>query len=96
MELNNRMKGLIQDLGAAMHQALTRDDRIKLITNKIRDHGYDIYLIMEANIALDRREGRDNGKLFLHTPEEEMEMHDIRFNNYDEHFLANLKIKVDD
>jgi len=96
MELDDNMKALLKDLGMALHQALTRDDHIKTITDRIKGSGYDIYLIMEANIALDRREDQEEGELFLRSPEEQAEMEDLEFNRFDEKFLASLQIRVDD
>ena len=95
MELNDQMKALLKDLGMALHQALAKDSQIKTITDQIKGSGYDIYLIMEANIALDRRENQSNGQLFLSKPEDTVDEGDIHFNSYDEAFLASLKIQVD-
>ncbi len=96
MELNDEMKALLKDLGMALHHALTKDDQIKVITDQIKGNGYDIYLIMEANIALDRRDDEDKGRLFLHRPEDHVEAEDIKLNPFDEKFLTDLKIKVED
>ena len=96
MELDNQMKALLKELGVALHQAVTRDDNIKTITDRIKGSGYDIYLIMEANIALDRREEGDDGRLYLQRPEDKLEMDAMGFNSFDENFLAELQIKIDD
>ena len=97
MELDDRMKSLLKDLGMALHHALTKDNRIKDITDNIKGKGYDIYLIMEANIALDRREDDEEGSLHFHSPEEQTEIEEnLIFNSYDEDFLAGLKIRIDD
>jgi len=95
MELNDDMKKMLTNLGQALHQALTKDPKIKDITDQIKDSGYDIYLIMEANIALDPREKKEDGRLFLHGPEEQIEMENIQFNDYDEKFLSGMKIQAD-
>jgi hypothetical protein len=96
MELNDQMKSLLKDLGMALHRALTKDDQIKSITDQIKGSGYDIYLIMEANIALDRREDNDEGQLYLRKPEDQAEIDSLEFNRYDSDFLADLKIRIDD
>ena len=93
MELNDNMKSLLKELGLALHQALTKDSQIKSITDQIKGSGFDIYLIMEVTIALDRRDNDESGQLYLHKPEDQM---DLSFNRYDEEFLAGLKIQVDD
>ena len=96
MELNDQMKALLKDLGMALHQALTKDAKIKAITDQIKGSGYDIYLIMEANIALDRRDNKSEGRLFLGKPEDNIEYEDFSFNAFDEHFLSDLSIKIDE
>lgn len=93
MELNDNMKALLKELGLALHQALTKDNQIKTITDRIKSNGFDIYLIMEVTIALDRRDNEESGQLFLHGPEDHA---DFSFNRYDEEFLASLKIQVDE
>lgn len=97
MELNDDMKTLLRELGIALHRALTKDEEIKSITDQIKCNGFDIYLFMEANIALDQREDDSEGELFLHSPEEHLEMEEsTHFNDYDEQFLASLKIQAND
>lgn len=96
MELSEEMKVLLKDLGRALHQALTKDAQIKTITEQIKGSGYDIYLVMEANIALDKRDGDREGQLFLHSPEDREEMDLSGFNQYDQAFLASMHIKSDD
>jgi len=53
MQLDKQMKALLKDLGVALHKALTSNQDVKDLTDQIKENGYDIYLIMEANIALD-------------------------------------------
>ncbi len=96
MELDDHMKTLLKELGVALHHALTKDQAIKKVTDQIKGNGYDIYLIMEANIALDKREEEGEGVLFLGKPEERFEAADQNFNRYDKEFLASLKIKIED
>jgi len=96
MELDNEMKSLLKNLGMALHHALTKDSRIKSITEQIKGSGYDIYLIMEANIALDRREDEHDGELYMHSPEDQAEIDELGFNDYDHAFLEGLHIRVDE
>ncbi|MCB1049268.1 MAG: hypothetical protein KDC71_01625 [Acidobacteria bacterium] len=95
MELSDELKALLRELGSALHHALTRDETVKKLTDQIKLNGYDIYLIMEANIALDKREDEQPGQLYLRSPNlgEDLAIH---FNEYDEAFLSSLKIKPND
>lgn len=96
MELNDEMKGLLKDLGVALHQALTRDQKIKSITDQIKGSGYDIYLIMEANIALDKRDGETKGDLLPGHLNEEREVEGIRMNDRDHDILAGMNIRFNE
>lgn len=96
MELSNQMKVLLKDLGMALHKALTKDSEIKSITDQIKGSGYDIYLIMEANIALDKRAGDEPGDTYFHSPEDQDAIEEASFNQYDRDFLASMKIKFAD
>ena len=95
MELNDDLKALLKDLGNALHQAITGDGNVKKLTDQIKLNGYDIYLIMEANIALDKREDERPGQLYLRSPNLANDL-EIQFNEYDAAFLSSLKIKPHD
>lgn len=96
MDISNEMKGLLKDLGLSLHRALTKDDDIKNITDQIKANGFDIYLFMEANIALDKREDESEGRLFFHAPETQKEVENMNFSSYDAEFLSSLKIQTDE
>lgn len=108
MELDDEMKALLKNLGAALHKALTRDTQVKSITDEIKGNGFDIYLIMEANIALDRRESSDLFEAtdpleqirphieFARTMEKKSDTHEVRYSQYDRDFLQSLQIQVDE
>lgn len=96
MDLDDELKEMLKELGSALHHALVSDDHVKQVTEKIRSRGYDLYLIMEANIALDKRNDQQEGQLYLHHPPHDEEEIKLQFNQFDAEFLSELKIKTDE
>lgn len=97
MEINEKTKAMLRELGIALDRALTQDSQVKSIIDRIKGCGYDIYLVVEANIALDPHGDHRAGELFLRAPEDQLDLeHHINFNTYDEDFLASLQIQAHD
>ena len=54
------VRGLLQELGNSINDAVNSSSRVKTIMEAIRDHGYEAYLVLEANIAVEEtRDQRD-------------------------------------
>ncbi|HYP27858.1 MAG TPA: hypothetical protein VE262_14170 [Blastocatellia bacterium] len=77
------MKGLLQELGEAINETVTGSQRIEGIMQSIRDSGYEVYLLLQANIAVENLQAKqeDEGR------EQEQE-----FTSDDLKFLRRLKI----
>ena len=94
MELDDNLKKLMKNLGAAINDALSDSEEISGAIQNVRDSGYDVFLVLEATIGFNRRS--ESG------PSEEDELPLIRseiklqINTQDMKFLKSLKIKVDD
>lgn len=95
MELDEPIKSLLKDLGMALHDAMTNDPKVKALTDEIKSKRYDIYLIIEANIALDKREDESEGELFYGAPQSADGEINIELTRFDQSFLSSLKIKPD-
>ena len=50
--MTTRMRELIQQLGEAIHEAVTENEQIAGVVQDIRKHGFDVLLMLEATIAL--------------------------------------------
>ncbi|HKV48741.1 MAG TPA: hypothetical protein VJN69_11680 [Candidatus Acidoferrales bacterium] len=55
MELDNRMKQLLQKLGHAINDSVAESDRIAEAISGVRSAGYEIVLKLDATIGLARR-----------------------------------------
>lgn len=81
--MNEKVKGLLQELGEAINETVTGSQRIEGIMQSIRDSGYEVYLLLQANIAVENLQAKqeDEGR------EQEQE-----FTSDDLKFLRRLKI----
>ncbi len=81
--LNEQLKGYRKKVEAAINRALSDSPEINEAIQKIREEGYDVFLIVEATIGFNRKE--DDG-----APKSESIRLDLT--TQDEKFLKMLKI----
>ena len=80
MELDNRMKQLLRELGRAINQAVTESDEIAHAIARLKTHGYDVFLMLDAVVGLNRRKPNAPPSM----------------TNQDRRFLKSLKIRIDE
>lgn len=56
MEIPEDLRELVDRLGRALVQALVTDEQCRDLARQIQEHGYEIGLMIEATLALQRRE----------------------------------------
>ena len=59
-KVNQKVKNLIQKLGEAIHESVSESDSIAEVVKHIREHGFDVLLMLEATIGLNEVE-EDSG-----------------------------------
>jgi len=91
-----RLKKLMKQLGEAINTSLSESEQIAYAISKIKEQGYEVFLVLEATIGFNRRnqEGTSGGPELVtmrnnRDPDLAMSAHDRRF-------LKSLKIRVDD
>ena len=93
MRLDENIKWLIKELSSAINESLSSSDAIRDAIKKIKGKGYDIFLVIEATIGIDKvtsgaeissRNKGDEGPIKL------------IINPLDREFLKSLKIRIDD
>lgn len=50
--MTSRLRELIQQLGEAIHESVIESEQIAGVVQDIRDHGFDVLLMLEATIGL--------------------------------------------
>ena len=78
MQLDSQTKQLLRELGRAINDAVSDSDRIADIIARIKATGFDVFLMLDAVVALNHSQD----------PESESD------NLADQRFLKSLKIRV--
>jgi hypothetical protein len=96
--VEERLKGLMQDLGNAINESLSDSERIAEAIGEIKRAGYDVFLVLEATIGFNKREEGDEpaDDLELAEPQEIAASGRVRFTTQDQRFLKALRIAVDE
>src|SRR5215510_3016565 len=92
--LDDNLKQLMKELGAAINDTLSNSERISEAIAKIRSSGYDVFLVLEATIGFNKRSEESRADSAYATSFDE----DAKLNitSQDVKFLKSLKISIDD
>jgi hypothetical protein len=91
VKLDDRLKHLMKELGGAINESLSESERIAEAISNIKQHGYDVFLVLEATIGFNKREEEESAADKEVTPAKP----ELRFTSQDTNFLKALKITVD-
>ncbi|MGB0034538.1 MAG: hypothetical protein WBP79_03590 [Candidatus Acidiferrales bacterium] len=80
MQLDDRMKQLLRELGHAINDTVSDSERIAEAISSVRTAGFDIVLKLDATIGLARRQAGADAKM----------------THQDRRFLESLHIRVDE
>jgi hypothetical protein len=95
LELDDNFKRLIKELGDAINESLADSDRIADVMSRIRNAGYDLFLVLEVTIGFNKR-GEVN---MVHRQKLNADVRpdpDFHLTTQDTQFLRALKIVVDE
>jgi hypothetical protein len=92
--VDQQLKQLMKELGEAINESLADSDQIAEVVSKIKDGGYDIFLVLEATIGISKPGDKTSDKTSMVTtlssnPEFKVSDQDLKF-------LKSLRIKIDD
>src|SRR5436309_5678384 len=92
--VDQQLKQLMKELGEATNESLADSDSIAEVVSRIKEGGYDIFLVLEATIGVSKQGEKSNDKTSLVTtlstnPE-------FKINDQDLKFLKSLRIKIDE
>ncbi|HUP61803.1 MAG TPA: hypothetical protein VNA69_15440 [Thermoanaerobaculia bacterium] len=57
--MDDRIKQLLQDLGTAINESISGSDDVNRHIQKIRDEGYDLYVVLDATIGLNKQDDNE-------------------------------------
>lgn len=90
--MDDHLKELMQQLGNAINDSLGESDSIAEAIGEIKKEGYDVFLVLEATIGLNRN-ARDTQDAATAEP---LVLSEVPFTQQDRAFLKALKIAVDE
>ena len=93
MQLDDNLKHLIKELGAAINDALSESNNINEAIQNVRNAGYDVFLVLEATIGFNKRKEGDAEEMMDGLKSGEMK---LKVTAQDLKFLRSLKISVED
>ena len=95
--MNTRLKQLMKELGEAINGSLSESEQIAQVIAKIKDEGFDIFLVLEATIGFNRHteDAAETPPELVGTRRKNMEP-EFSINAHDLRFLKSLRISVDD
>jgi hypothetical protein len=92
--VDQQLKQLMKELGEAINESLSDSEQIAEVVSRIKDGGYDIFLVLEATIGVSKQGEKSSDKTSLVTtlstnPE-------FKINDQDLKFLKSLRIKIEE
>jgi hypothetical protein len=87
-----RLRELIQQLGEAIHESVIESEQIAGVVQDIRQHGFDVLLMLEATIGLNEVGSKETEDAESGADESGDE---TPFTQNDLHFLRSLRISVE-
>lgn len=98
--MDEKLKELMQELGNAINESLSDSDRIAGAIGEIKRAGYDVFLVLEATIGFNKRDGEEDDEEAIdldgETPHRNESNGKIRLTTQDQKFLRALKISVNE
>ena len=58
--MDDKIKQLLQDLGTAINESISTSDDVNRHIQRIRDEGYDLYVVLDATIGLNKQDGEED------------------------------------
>ena len=95
MQLDDNLKQLMKELGAAINDALSDSDDISEAIQNVRNAGYDVFLVLEATIGFNKRSKNDSSEEVTAGGLKSGDMK-LKVTAQDLKFLRSLKISVED
>ena len=94
MELNDHLREMLKELGQAINESISGSGRVHDSIQRIRDEGYNLYMVLDAKVGVNRRErnsSRTRGGARREAPATE-ERAAFRINVKDLRFLKSVGI----
>ena len=92
--MDPQLKQLMKELGDAINESLSDSEQISEVVSRIKDGGYDIFLVLEATIGVSKQGEKTPDKTSLVTTMSSNP--ELKVSDQDLKFLKSLRIKIDE
>jgi len=97
MEFSDHLREMLKELGQAINESISGSGRVHESIQKIRDEGYNLYMVLDAKVGVNKREAKARGTRRASAEPEETERATseraaFRINLKDLRFLKSLGI----
>ena len=92
--VDQQLKQLMNELVAAINESLADSEQIAEVVARIKDGGYDIFLVLEATIGVSKQNDKSSEKTSMVTTLSSNA--DLKISEQDLKFLKSLRIRLDE
>ena len=92
--MDPQLKQLMKELGDAINESLSESEQISEVVSRIKEGGYDIFLVLEATIGVSKQGEKTPDKTSLVTTMSSNP--ELKVSDQDLKFLKSLRIKIDE
>ncbi|HEX8408874.1 MAG TPA: hypothetical protein VF883_08425 [Thermoanaerobaculia bacterium] len=90
--MDDKIKQLLQELGTAINESISGSEDVNRHIQKIRDEGYDLYVVLDATIGLNKQEADETDEDAMVVPAQPPKEVQFRINVNDLSMLRSLGI----
>jgi hypothetical protein len=58
-DVDDKIKQLLRELGSAINESISSSEEVNRHIQRIRDEGYDLYVVLDATIGLNKQDSED-------------------------------------
>ena len=62
MEINDDLREMLKELGQAINESISGSGRVHDSIQRIRDEGYNLYMVLDAKVGVNRRSPRTSAR----------------------------------
>lgn len=92
--MDPQLKQLMKELGDAINESLSDSEQISEVVSRIKEGGYDIFLVLEATIGVSKQGEKTPDKTSLVTTMSSNP--ELKVSDQDLKFLKSLRIRIDE
>jgi hypothetical protein len=89
--VNKRLKIMMKELGDAINSSLSDSEQIADVLSRIKDGGYDVFVVLEATIGFNQHDEDDAGEELTEASQSSAM---LNVTSQDLKFLKSLRISV--